>query len=87
MGNETAEQNRYQRALSAQISAYQAPSTGGQASFREFNGKVLLEHPRPTAPPLRAAAAASPGRAGWQRPPCSRSGSAHERTARRHRRR
>ncbi|MGA5376001.1 hypothetical protein ACPCSD_33915 [Streptomyces griseoincarnatus] len=50
MRNETAEQNRYQRALSAQISASQNPPTGGHASFWEFNGKTLREHPPADGP-------------------------------------
>ncbi|MFJ9662882.1 hypothetical protein ACIRPR_33645 [Streptomyces griseoflavus] len=50
MRNETAEQNRYQRALSAQISAGQAPSTGGHAVFWENNGKILREHPPTDGP-------------------------------------
>ncbi|MEU5524875.1 hypothetical protein ABZ759_30510 [Streptomyces sp. NPDC047860] len=50
MRNETAEQNRYQRALSAQIGASQDPPTAGHASFWEFNGKTLREHPPADGP-------------------------------------
>ncbi|SEE59683.1 hypothetical protein SAMN04490357_7708 [Streptomyces misionensis] len=50
MRNETAEQNRYQRALSAQTSASRDPSTSGQAGFWEFNAKVLREHPPADGP-------------------------------------
>lgn len=48
MRDETAEQNRYQRALIARGS--QAPATAGHAVFWEFNGKTLKEHPPADGP-------------------------------------
>lgn len=50
MRNETAEQNRYQRALIAQIGASQDPPTRGHAIVWEFNERTLREHPPADGP-------------------------------------
>ncbi|MFD9496870.1 hypothetical protein ACFWA1_35950 [Streptomyces sp. NPDC060005] len=50
MLNETAEQNRYHRARSAQIAASRDPQTSGHAIFWEYNDKVLQEHPPADGP-------------------------------------
>ncbi|MGM9349783.1 hypothetical protein [Streptomyces salinarius] len=50
MRDETAEQNRYQRALTALPGASREPSTAGHAVFWDVTGKILKEHPPAEGP-------------------------------------
>ncbi|MFJ6694431.1 hypothetical protein [Streptomyces sp. NPDC091294] len=45
MRDETVEQNRYQRALTALPGASRELSTAGHAVFWDVTGKILKEHP------------------------------------------
>ncbi|MFE1076220.1 hypothetical protein ACFW5W_34075 [Streptomyces sp. NPDC058783] len=45
MRDETAEQNRYQRALTALPGSSREPSTVGHTVFWDVTGKILKEHP------------------------------------------
>ncbi|MBD3550910.1 hypothetical protein [Streptomyces sp. SP18CM02] len=44
MMEETAEQNRYQRALGALPAASRDPATGGHDTFWKLTGRILHEH-------------------------------------------
>lgn len=50
MRGETAEQNRYQRALTALPGVSREPSTAGHAVFWDVTGKILKEHPPAAGP-------------------------------------
>ncbi|MFC9949972.1 hypothetical protein ACFVIN_05415 [Streptomyces prasinus] len=50
MNNETAEQNRYQRAMGALPAASRDPATAGHAVFWDVTEKILKEHPPAEGP-------------------------------------
>ncbi|MEU3619064.1 hypothetical protein ABZ725_43145 [Streptomyces sp. NPDC006872] len=66
---ETAEQNRYWRAMCALPAVSREPATAGYADFWDVTEKILKEHRPLMVPNPLARDAPSAGRARWLSPP------------------